>query len=271
MPIWADPARGERVRLLADDDMSLLATFVAPPAVRPTAADLRAVPGTDLDRFSQVAARDLPGVRVITRLDEAAALTSGGATVVSTSVHMVRDRLQEDPPPLQWAAPHLAAGLEAVGVETVDEGQLAAAQRAAFGPDHPDHRSTLEAQEAGQLHALLAGELLGPLYADASIAVVDADGRVMASLLATQWEGIGEEWPGGPWLVDLFSVPGAPLLLGRSLLTRAVAVVALDGHDAVGLTVTATNRARRLYERLGFCDAFYRVTLDLPGAWPADR
>jgi hypothetical protein len=269
MPIWADPARGERVRLLADDDMSLLATFVAPPATRPTAADLRAVPGTDLDRFARVAARDLPGVRVTTRLDEAAALIGAGATVVGTSVHMVRGRLQEDPPPLHWAGPHLAAGLEPVGVEAVDEDRLAAAQRLAFAPGHVDHEATVEAQGAGQLHALLTGELLGPIYADASVAVVDAAGRVVAALVATQWEGIGEEWPGGPWLVDLFTVPGSPLLLGRSLLARAVAVAALDGHAAVGLTVSATNRARRLYERMGFRDAFYRVTLDLPGAWPS--
>lgn len=269
MPIWADPARGERVRLLADDDLSLLATFVAPPAARPTAADLRAVPGTDLKRFAKIAARDLPGVRVITRLDEAAALTEAGATVVSSSVHMVRDRLQEDPPPLRWAAPHLAAGLEAVAVETVAEDALSAAQLMAFGPGHPDHEATLESQVAGHLHALLAGELLGPLYSDASAAVVDARRNLVAALVATHWEGIGEEWRGGPWLVDLFTVPGAPLLLGRSLLTRAVAVASLDGHPAVGLTVNAGNRARRMYERLGFRESFYRVTLDLAGAWPS--
>ena len=270
MPIWADPARGERVRLLADDDMSLLATFVAPPATRPTAADLRAVPGTDLERFARIAGRDLPGVRVITRLDEATALTEAGAVVVGTNVHMVRDRLQDDPPPLHWAAPHMAGGLRPVGVEEVDGDHLAAAQRLAYGPGHPDHDSTVEAQDAGQLRALLAGQLLGALYTDASTAVVDESGRIVASVLATQWEGIGEEWPGGPWIVDLFTVPGAPLLLGRSLLTRAVAVAALDGHDAIGLTVSATNRARRLYERLGFRDAFFRVALDLPGTWPAE-
>lgn len=259
------------MRLLADDDLSLLATFVAPPAVRPTAADLRAVPGTDLDRLAAIATRDLPGVRVTTRLDEAAALTSAHAAVVGTTVHMVRARLQEDPPPLRWAGPHLAAGLEAVGLDAVEEAEVAAAQRLAYGPDHPDREARIEAQDAGQLHALLAGDLLGPLYADASTAVVDAAGHVVAALLATRWEGIGEEWSGGPWLVDLFAVPGAPGLLGRSLLARAVAVAALDGHPAVGLTVSATSRARRMCERVGFRDAFYRVTLDLPGAWPAER
>ncbi len=270
MPVWADPARGARVRLLADDDLTLLATFVAPLALRPTAADLRAVPGTDLARLAAVAARDLPGVRVTTRLDEAAALTEARALVVGTTVHMVRADLQADPPPLRWAGPHLTAGREAVGVEAVDEDQIAAAQRVAFGPGHPDHEPTVEAQDLGQLHALLAGELFGPLYADASTAVVDAEGRVVACMVATLWEGIGEEWPGGPWLVDLFSVPGSPLLLGRALLARAVAVAALDGHAAVGLAVNATNRARRLYERLGFRDAFHRVTLDLPGFWPTE-
>ena len=99
--------------------------------------------------------------------------------------------------------------------------------------------------------------------------MLDAGGNLVAALMATHWEGIGDEWRGGPWLVDLFTVPGAPLLLGRSLLTRAVVVASLDGHEAVGLTVSAGNRARRMYERLGFREAFYRVVLDLPGAWPA--
>ncbi len=268
MPIWADPARGERVRLLADDDMTLLATFLSPPSSRPTAADLRAVPGTDLERFAAVAMRDMVGVRVTTRLDEAAALAAAGAVLHRTLVHMVRSRLQDDPPPLRWAAPHLPAGLEMVGVEAVEEEALAAAQRAAFGPAHPDHETSLEAQEAGLLHGLLAGEVLGPLYLDASAVVVDQAGAVMACVLATEWEGIGEEWKGGPWLAEVFTVGGAPLLLGRALLARAVSVCALDGHDVVGLAVSATNRARLLYERVGFHHAFYRVSLDVPGTWP---
>jgi len=268
MPIWADPARGERVRLLADDDMTLLATFVAPPSTRPAAADLRAVPGTDLDRLARVAVRDLPGVQVTTRLDEAEALTAAGATVVRTLVHMVRIDLQGDPPPLPWAAPRLAAGLEAVGIEAAEPDALAAAQRRAYGPGHPDHQATIEAQEAGVLHAMLSGDLLGPVYPDASTLVLDEDGRIVAGLVATRWEGIGQEWPGGPWVVDVFKVPGAPPGLGRSLLERAVAVCALDGHAAVGLGVNGVNPARRLYERLGFRDAFHRVTLDLPGRWP---
>lgn len=267
MPIWADPARGEQVRLLADDDMTLLGMFLAPPSARPTAADMRVVPGTDMGRFAEVAIRDLPGARVTTRLDEAAALVAAGASVGLTLVHMVRDRLEEDPPPLRWAAPDLAAGLEMVPIETLAEDDLATAQRLAFGPGHPEHQATLEAQGAGRLHALLTGGLLGPLYSDASAAVVDATGRIVACLIATQWEGIGDEWSGGPWLVDLFAVPGAPLLLGRSLLARAVAVCALDGHAATGLTVNSANRARQLYRRMGFRDSFYRVSLDIPGTW----
>ncbi len=269
MPIWADPARGERVRLLADDNLAVLGTFVSPPSARPTAADLRAVPGTDLERFAAVAVRDMPGVRVTTQPEEAAALLAAGATLATTLLHMVRNRLQADAPPLQWAAPHLAAGLDIVGVEACDIDELGAAQRRAYGPGHPDHEATTLAQESGTLQALLAGDLLGPVYADASSLVVDDDGRTVACLVATRWEGIGEEWPGGPWVADLFKVPGGPPGLGRSLLERAVAVCALDGHDAVGLSVNATNPARRLCDDLGFGDAFSRVSLDLPGAWPA--
>ena len=267
MPIWADPARGERVRLLADDDMTLLATFVAPPSNRPTAADLRAVAGTDLARLAEVALRDLPGVHVTTRLDEAAALVAAGAEVERTLVHMLRDDLQYDPPPLRWAAPQLPAGLEAVGVERADPDELVAAQRRAYGPGHPDHRVTVESQEAGLLHALLAGELLGPVHRDASTLVVDEEGQIVACLVVTMWEGIGEEWPGGPWVAEVFKVPGGPPLLGRSLLERALAVCELDGHDAVGLSVNGINPARRLWDRLGFRDAFHRVSLDLPGRW----
>jgi len=267
MPIWADPARGERVRLLADDDLTLLAMFVAPPSARPTASDLRALPGTDLARFAEVAMRDLPGVQVTAGLDEAAALTAAGAVVGRSLVHMVRQDLQDDSPPLRWAAPHLAAGLSVVGVESVNDDTLEAAQRLAYG-SAPDHGPFIGAHEPGLFSSLLAGELLGPVYQDASIAVLDAGGGVVGGLIATRWEGIGSEWRGGPWVAEVFTIPGAPLLLGRSLLARAVAVSALDGHRAVGLTMSATNRARHLHERLGFRDAFYRVTLDLPGTWP---
>ena len=86
--------------------------------------------------------------------------------------------------------------------------------------------------------------------------------------MATRWEGIGDEWPGGPWVIDVFEVPGAPQGLGRSLLERAVAVCALDGHAAIGLSVNGANPARRLSEHLGFRDAFSRVSLTLPGTWP---
>lgn len=268
VPIWADPARGERVRLLADDDMTLLATFVVPPTSRPTAADLRAVPGTDLARLARVARRDLPGVHVTTRLDEAEALAAAGATVQGTLVQMVRDGLQEDPPPLPWAALHLPAGFEASGVEAADRDDLAAAQRRAYGPGHPDQRATVEAQEAGVLEGMLAGRLFGPVLSDASTLVLDDEGGIAACLVVTLWAGIGEEWAGGPWVVDVFKVPGTPPGLGRSLLERAVAVGALDGHDAIGLSVHGANPARRLYERLGFRDAFSRVSLVLPGDWP---
>jgi len=288
MPIWADPARGERVRLLADDDLAVLGMFVSPPSARPTAADLRAVPGTDLERFAAVAVRDMPGVRVTTQPAEATALLAAGATLDRTLIHMVRRGLQGDPavqegqdpglpaervvegvPPLRWAAPHLAAGLELVGVEAADLHELAAAQRLAYGPGHPDHEAVTLAQESGTLQALLAGDLLGPVYADASSLVRDEDGRTVACLVATQWEGIGEEWQGGPWVAELFKVSDGPPGLGRSLLERAVAVCALDGHDAVGLSVNAANSARRRCDDLGFSDAFSRVSLDLPGAWPA--
>jgi hypothetical protein len=270
MPIWADPKRGETVRLLADDDMTLLATFVAPPGVRPTAADLRLVEGTDPARFAEIAARDLPGVRVLTRLDEAEALVRVGATVVTTSVHMIRDRLQEDEPPLRWAAPQLPPGVRLTAVDR-PAAEIAAAQVRAYPPGHVDHDSTVEAQATGMFDALLAGDLMGPIYDDASALLVDAEDHIVGALIVTLWPAIGEEWQGGPWGVELFRLPEAgPGPVGRGLLARAVAVAHLDGHDAIGLTANAANRACSLvYERLGFAARFHRVALDLAGVWGA--
>jgi hypothetical protein len=271
MPIWADPARGETVRLLADDDMTLVATFVAPAGIRPTAADFRMVQGTDPAHMARIAARDLPGVRLITRLDEAAALTEVvGATVASTAVHMVRDDLQRDPPPLRWAAPRLPPGLSLIGLDRPRD-EIASAQLRAYPPDHPDYESTREAHAVGAFEALLAGDLMGPIYHDASALLVNRDDRIVGGLIVTLWEGIGEEWPGGPWGVELFRLSEAgPGPVGRGLLARAVTVAHLDGHGAIGLTASAANRATRvLYPRLGFEPRFHRVTLDLPGTWPA--
>jgi hypothetical protein len=269
MPIWADPARGETVRLLADDDMTLLATFVAPPGVRPTAAHLRMVPGTDPTRFAAVAARDLPGVRALAPLDEAEALVGVGATVVASTVHMVRDRLQEDQPPLAWAAPALPTGARLTGLDR-PAAELAEAQLRAYPPDHVDHVSTYEAHATGAFDALLAGDLMGPIQEDMSALVIDAHDHIVAGIIVTLWEGIGEDWSGGPWAVEAFRLPEAgPGMIGRGLIARAVAIAHLDGHDAIGLSANAANRASRvLYPRLGFTPRFHLVALDLPGTWP---
>lgn len=122
MPIYADPPHGPAVRLVADDDLTMLATFVAepgrPPAVPPHASDLRAVAGTDLDRLARVLTADLPGVQVTTDPDVAAALVAAGARPVATMVTLDWD-LEARPPPLEWAAPALAQGLRLEGVHLV--------------------------------------------------------------------------------------------------------------------------------------------------------
>ena len=112
---------------------------------------------------------------------------------------------------------------------------------------------------------------MGPLYEDASSAVRTDDGDLVAALVVVMWPSIGDEWRGGPWAVDLFRLRslGTTWPIGRHLLARAVTVAALDGHARMGLSVNADNPARRLYRRLGFEDAFERVSLDLPGRWPA--
>ena len=281
MPIWADPRRGENVRLVADDDLSLLATFVAPPAARPTAHDLAAVPEADLERLAAVCVRDLPGVRVVTKLEEAAALMDAGADVVASHAHMIRplgdDALEPDE---RWVAPQLAPNISLIGPSAFPgapaelAASLAALQQLAYGHGHPDRGRIVEAQVDGSLLRLVSGELHGEVDDDlSSLAVDDASGTLLAAVIVVDFPRLLEEWSGGPWVVELVRVPGlrgalGPSPIGRALLARAVAVAHLSGHAAIGAAVNAADPAKRMVERLGFADAFHRVTLDLPGAWP---
>jgi ribosomal protein S18 acetylase RimI-like enzyme len=226
------------------------------------------VPGTDLGRFAEIALRDLPGVRVETGADEAEALIAAGAEVLRVDLDLVRRRLDDDPPPLPWAAPALPPGLRLAAVEDVATEAIAAAQRRACGDDHPDALATFAAQESGDHDALLARELLGPVLSDASGAVVAPSGEVRAALVATRAGAIVDGWDGGPWLVEVFAVPGSPPGLGTALVQRALLVLSLAGEQELGLSVNAGNRARRLYARLGFEPLGTRVALSLPGTWP---
>ncbi len=212
MPIYADPPHGPAVRLVADDDLTMLATFVAeparPPAVPPHAADLRAVVGTDLSRLARVLTADLPGARVSTGPDVAAALVAAGARPLGSTVVLDWD-LEARPPPLEWAAPELPPGL-----------RLEAAQIAI--PDQP---------------------LLG----DPSAAIVDGSGRPLAQLLVVPAGSdalvaeVGQQ--AGP--------PGAAGL-AQTLLERALAVCALAGMGHLALRLDEDDPSVAPLQAMGF-------------------
>jgi GNAT superfamily N-acetyltransferase len=53
--------------------------------------------------------------------------------------------------------------------------------------------------------------------------------------------------------------------VGPAMLVRAIEVLREDGEATLGLAVTASNPARRVYERLGFSYDFEGWVLVLPG------
>jgi GNAT superfamily N-acetyltransferase len=73
----------------------------------------------------------------------------------------------------------------------------------------------------------------------------------------------------GPWVMNVFRSPEPPLPgVGQAMLVRALDVLREDGETHVGLAVTATNPARRVYERLGFSYDFEGWIVVLPGGDP---
>ncbi|MER7704551.1 GNAT family N-acetyltransferase [Kitasatospora sp. NPDC097605] len=188
-------------------------------------------------------------------------LVRQGATVLRHGHTMVR-RLADAPPAEgwpAWAATPLRDGLRAVPCDRPAE-ELVPGSLAAFGPGHPDHRPE-DAEDvraaAKRLAELLAGEVIGPLLPSSAL-VVDTADRVVAGAVLTDWDGL-------PWIAHVFRDPalGHPGL-GRDLLRRVVADVALAGHREIGLAVTEGNPARRLYEEMGFTVTRSSLTVIVP-------
>lgn len=271
MPIYADPRRGPAIRLVADYDMTLLAQFVASPGEHPVANYLTAIPDTDLVRMAHLVVRDLPGVRAVTGIDEATELVKLGATVVRSSAFLGRHLSGDQQPPERWAAPLLPAGYTTGPLLTDDVERYYQAQIAAYPVGHPDHDGTVICHKNGLLRLILSGKSeYGPVLEDLSAEVRDSKENLVAAVLVTDWDGGASQWPGGPFVVDLFRSPGtsAGHGIGLALLKRAVAVASLSQFGGIGLSVTELNPARAVYDKLGFDELFHQVTVDLPGTWP---
>ncbi|MFD5922753.1 GNAT family N-acetyltransferase [Kitasatospora sp. NPDC058201] len=156
-----------------------------------------------------------------------------------------------------WARTPLREGFQVV---PCDRGatELDGPSRAAFRPGHPDHRPEAQGDDpVRRMAELLSGSVIGPLLPASALVVDDAD-RVAAGAVLTDWDGL-------PWIAHVFRDPdlGYPGL-GRDLLRRVLAGIAADGATGIGLAVTEGNRARQLYESLGFSVTRSTLTVIVP-------
>ncbi|MER6401276.1 GNAT family N-acetyltransferase [Kitasatospora sp. NPDC001603] len=190
---------------------------------------------------------DMSGWVVSSRVGFGERLRRRGARPLRLGHTMLRD-LAGDPPPAgwpDWARTPLREGYRSVPCDRTAE-ELAPALGAAFGPGHPDHRPDHDERTSlEELRSLLAGGVVGPVLPSSAL-VVDADDRVVAGAVVTDYEGL-------PWIAHVFRHPelGYPGL-GRDLMRRVMADLAGRGNPGMGLAVTEGNAARRLYESLGF-------------------
>jgi RimJ/RimL family protein N-acetyltransferase len=133
---------------------------------------------------------------------------------------------------------------------------------AAYPPGHPDHEFGDAAEAAEEIRQMGRGEILGP-YLDVSRLAL-RDGRPVGTCLVVDRPGKAPE--GGPWIVDVFRDPAAEIQgIGSAVICAALAAAKEAGLPSVSLVVSHTNaNAKRLYEHLGFVEAYESWTLALP-------
>jgi GNAT superfamily N-acetyltransferase len=152
-----------------------------------------------------------------------------------------------------WGAPTAAPTL------TLDEVPLTAATpvtegmieliRQAYPPGHPDAETGTDADIRRDVGLILGGEWLGPLL-DFSRVVLDRS-RPVAMVIVNR--APGEAPVGGLWLSEICRVPDPAYSgLGAQLLEQVITECRDAGETALSLAVTEGNRARDLYQRLGF-------------------
>jgi GNAT superfamily N-acetyltransferase len=167
-----------------------------------------------------------------------------GAGIMRHAHSMHRDLVLDAPPP-EWSAISPPEGLRLAPCNRQAQ-DLFPAWRAAFPPEHPDHRQGTDRQAFDtQLTPLLTGEMLGAVMPCSTLAVDQAD-RVIAGVIVTDRDGL-------PWIAHVFRRPGPRYAgLGSLLLRRMLADAASLGLTEIALAVSDANPARSLYEKLGF-------------------
>jgi GNAT superfamily N-acetyltransferase len=76
--------------------------------------------------------------------------------------------------------------------------------------------------------------------------------RVVGAIVISEVDA-NRAFSGGPWITDVFVDPEfAGRGIGGLLIARSAARLATQDRPTLGLAVTASSPARRLYERMGF-------------------
>jgi GNAT superfamily N-acetyltransferase len=194
-------------------------------------------PGVSAERAARAVLAQLRGMRIGGDEQLGRELVAAGGKPLRHAHLMSRD--VADRP--RWREP---PGYRLTDVDR-PAADLLDAYRAAFPPDHVDHRDETPERALAELESHLSGREFGPLLHGSGLAVAEDDSVVGAILLGTL---PGDPPLNGPWLIEIFRDP-AHRGVGRALLERALA---LADVPALGLMVTEGNPARGLYEDLGF-------------------
>jgi GNAT superfamily N-acetyltransferase len=184
---------------------------------------------------------------------EAAALQGAGARLVRKAHEMGLDLERLRPGPA-WSSPTLPAGLRLTAVDrpAVDivEPALAAYSSREATASEPDPAAWVSVRA---YERILGGEVAGPLLPEPSALLADERSATVAGAALVTHFAANTWWGGGPFVADLFVIPGlSGLGLGRKLLQRAIARSVAVGASRIGLTVTDGIPAQSLYRSLGF-------------------
>jgi len=201
--------------------------------------------------------RELAGWCVVSGERLARALLAGGGRLIRHSHLLSRDLRAR---PATDASP-LPRGLRLTPADR-PAADLVPAFRAAFPPEHVDGPARIGADLQAELARVLEDGVAGPVLPCSRLAVDDG-GDVRAAAIITRLEE-GEPPLGGPWLAECFRdrdprYAGA----GRALLEHTLLQATRDGLGTLGLAVTHGNRARELYDELGFREVFTALSVEL--------
>ncbi len=225
-----------------DVDGDEVLSYIPYSQTPPTADEATALAG--LDVAIPAVLDQLAGWWLTSESDELTdSLLAAGATVVRHG-HLYRRSIVEGDDELDPLMPDALL----VGPLQASAAELAAVSEAAYRHGHPDFDPDHETEM--ELARLLAGAAVGPFNAAASWQLTHDASLVAAIVINTS----GGAAPfGGPWVSEIFRLPGAAYRgLGAVLLRKTIASLASAGERSLGLVVTDGNRAAQAYERLGF-------------------